>query len=88
MAPLTALTHLVAAMDNPKVRTATYYDSPKHTLRLTRQGKPDRRARSKTFVLTVGAPNYEARQFIKKARRAGEPFPIKRVQVRPYSVPR
>ena len=34
------------------------------------------------IVFTAGRPNYLARRFIKFCRRAGEPFPVKRIQLR------
>ena len=33
-------------------------------------------------VLTIGKPNCTAREFIKKCKWAGEPFPVKKVQVK------
>lgn len=78
---MNALTKLIAAMIDPNVRTATAYLSPKYTMRFSRIHR-HRRARSRTFALTLGTPNYEARQFIKRAKKAKEPFPVKRVQLR------
>jgi len=34
------------------------------------------------IVFTVGKPNYEEREFIKKCKKAGEPFPVKKIQVK------
>jgi len=34
------------------------------------------------LVFTVGKPNYIERDFIKKCKKAGEPFPVKKIQVR------
>lgn len=33
-------------------------------------------------VLTAGRPNYLARRFIKACKKAGEPFPVKKIQLR------
>jgi hypothetical protein len=62
----------------------TKYLSPNEVIRATRRHKPSARARRIEAVLTVGAPNYRERQFIKACLRAGEPFPIKRIQLRPW----
>jgi hypothetical protein len=53
-------------------------------------GRPARRGARKinprdrgcSIVVTVGAPGYKEREFIAEARRAKEPFPVKRVQVK------
>jgi len=34
------------------------------------------------IMFTVGKPNYEEREFIKKCKKAGEPFPIKKIQLK------
>lgn len=31
--------------------------------------------------LTIGKPNYAEREFIKDCKKAGEPFPVERVQL-------
>lgn len=44
--------------------------------------RTDNRSRAEDFVVKVGAPNYAERQFIKKCKAAGEPFPIKKIQLK------
>ena len=34
------------------------------------------------LVVTIGRPNYRDREFIRKCKAAGEPFPVKKVQLR------
>jgi hypothetical protein len=64
---------------------ATKYVSPNLTVKVTRKlyGKK-RRPSQKAFelVLTAGKPNYEERAFIKTLGKAGEPFPVKKVQLK------
>lgn len=62
---------------------AVKYLSPTLVVRATKP-KFKRRSDSRTgtIVLTVGRPNYAHRQFIKKCKKAGEPFPVKRVQLK------
>jgi hypothetical protein len=72
--------HLAAKVINEVesgCRKATYYYSPKHVVKATAQRRPDRRAKSQTIIVTIGAPNYAERAFIKKAVKAGESFPLK-----------
>lgn len=61
---------------------ATAYINPRLTMKATRRGKARKGVRTVEMVFTVGAPNYEEREFIKKCRKAHEPFPIKKMQVK------
>jgi len=40
------------------------------------------------IVLTLGKPNYEEREFIKACKKAGEPLPVKKVQLKYPPVPK
>ena len=66
-------------------RIATKYLSPNLIVRGTRRAKPNLR-NNIDIVLTIGRPNYAERQFIKLAKKTGEKFPIRKVQLKPYSV--
>jgi len=70
---------------------ATKFLSDKSIVRATRKmyGKDtprgrriDKRDRSVDISLVIGKPNYLEREFIKKCRKAGEPIPVKRVQLK------
>lgn len=64
---------------------ATKYLSEKLTIKATRKrfkGRIDKRSRIAEIVFTVGGPNYEEREFIKVCKKAGEPFPVKKIQMR------
>ena len=64
------------------LKSATKYVSPKLRVKITRRFKP---AINKTdYTLTVGRPNYAEKIFIKKCQKAGEPFPVKKVQLKFY----
>jgi hypothetical protein len=56
-------------------RRATVYVSGKVTIKLTRQWPHRKRSRQETFLLTIGAPNYREREFIRKMSRQG-PFTL------------
>ena len=77
---------LLAAVLQPTVYQATKFVSPTHVLKATRQrfdGKvPSRTASRQTVIVTIGKPNYKARQFIKLYQKAGESFPIKKIQIK------
>lgn len=66
-------------------KRATKYLSTKETIvaaRVLYNGKIDKRDRSTTVVVTFGSPNFESREFIKRAKKAGEPFPVKKIQLK------
>ena len=65
-------------------RQAVKYVSTKLTVKATRQWKPDGRTRRTTLLLSIGVPSYRERRFIKACVRAGEPFPVKKIQVKEY----
>lgn len=67
---------------------ATKYISPKLILRLTktRVGKKMPHFNDNiSCTLTIGRPNFLEREFIKLCKEAGEPFPVKRVQLKLYN---
>lgn len=74
--------NLVDLVLNTENRKAVKYISPTLTIKATLRGKRDKRNKHKTVLVTVGAPNYLERQFIKKAKAAGEPFPVKKIQLK------
>lgn len=64
--------------------TATKYVSPNHVVRATRKvcnRRIDKRDRRIEIMFTEGVPNYHARNFINMCRKAGEPFPVKKIQL-------
>jgi len=65
----------------PEYRKGTKYLSSELTVKATRRHKLDKRDKNQEFVVTVGRPNYAEREFIKKCKKAGEPFPVKKVQL-------
>lgn len=66
------------------VRKATVYIEPDLVVKAARQHRFGLRERSTTYVVTIGKPNYEEREFIKKCKAAKESFPIKKVQLKYY----
>ena len=60
-------------------RKATKFLSPTLVVKATRRGRRRQRAGSVEILFTVGRPNYAEREYIRRARAAGEPLPVKRV---------
>lgn len=75
---------LIATLIASKAHIATKYLSPKEIIRATRvlcKGRIDLRHNTE-IVLTIGRPNYREREFIKACRKDGEPFPVKKIQLK------
>lgn len=75
---------LFQALDLSGAKRAIKILAADRVLTATRLGtrKTHGRSRSTSFVLTVGKPNYRVRAFIKQCQQAGEPIPVKKVQLR------
>lgn len=74
-----------AIVHNPsaKVVRATKYISPTQVVRATRKVYGGKLINGNIeLVLTIGKPNYVEREFIKECRKAGEPFPVKNIQLK------
>lgn len=84
MDTLKAVDQVVTVLRAGDARRATKYLSPKLVVSVCRRHKPDKRAKYEEFVLKIGVPNYEEREFIRKCKKAGEPFPVKKIQVRDW----
>lgn len=78
---------LVQTLIETEARVATKYLSPRHVIRATRKvfaGRINKQDRRTEIMITDGEPNYHARKFIKLCQRAGEPFPIRKIQLTPF----
>lgn len=70
-----------AVLRQPIYRATKFLD-PELVVKVTRPHKFSRRARSETVLVTVGKPNYAERIFVKRCLEAGEPFPVRKIQLR------
>ncbi len=74
---------VMALLSNTTLVSATKYLSPTLRIRATAQvyrSAGDRH--SDTIAVTIGKPNYAEGEFIKKLKQAGEPFPVRKVQLK------
>ena len=79
------ISHLAAVLLDSGAVRATKYLGEKLTVKgklKTYRGAINTRARTAEILFTFGAPNYAERQFIAKRRKSGEPFPVKKVQLK------
>ena len=74
------------ALLNSTAKTATKYVSEKLVVKATWRHKPRANNTREEMVVTIGAPNYLDVRFIAACKKAGEPFPVKKVQLRAYPV--
>lgn len=77
-------TAVCAALIGSDAKSAIKYIDDKTVVKATWHNKPKSNSRSETMVVSFGAPNYLEREFIRKCKIAGEPFPVKKIQLRPY----
>ena len=73
---------IAAVLDNPKVRTATKLMAPNVVVRASRYTRHDGRARRIDLRVTMGRPNYATRALIARMEEAGEPFPVRKIQLK------
>lgn len=73
-----------AALAHSPAKSATTIVDRDRVITVTRIGtkRTHGRSRSTSVVVTVGKPNYRWRAFLKQCVAAGEPFPVKKVQLR------
>lgn len=80
---------VITALIVQKVRRATKYVSPKLVIRAHRivggralgnDPKVDGRSNEIDIRVKIGPPNFHERQFIGDCVKAGEPFPVKKIQ--------
>lgn len=62
------------------IKTATKYLTKQLTVRGTWAASEDSDIDRRTIALSIGIPNYAEREFIKDCVKAGEPFPVRKVQ--------
>lgn len=72
---------LTTILGDKTLRRVTEYVTPTYTAKATRQRRFSGRDKAETILLTIGRPNYRERAFIKLAQSAGEPFPVRKLQL-------
>lgn len=76
--------HVVDTLLYENARRAVKYISDKYVVSAARPfyGKAwDKRETRLNVVVKIGAPNYREREFIRRCKKAGEPFPVKKIQL-------
>jgi hypothetical protein len=81
-----AVCQVVREMSSPGsvAKSIVKYVDPKTVVKITRKHKKDCREVSVTYLLTIGKPNYAERKFVKLCVKAGERFPVSKMQYKFY----
>ena len=80
--PMNAFTKAIEGLLRSGARSATVYLSASARVTATHLHKPDRRNRHTTIAVTYGQLNWAGREFVRACKRAGEPMPVRKVQLR------
>ena len=78
-----AVAKIVEGVVNYNAWKAAIYLSDTLVVRVSQKiyrGRLPAKNQSVELILVIGRPNYEQREFIKQCKKAGEPFPVKRIQ--------
>lgn len=75
---------VTSLLELTSARKVTVYQSPDVVVKATRQRKPTKRSRTETILVTLGAPNFAERKFIKQCKTAGVNFPVREPQLKFY----
>ena len=87
MKAVVSLKHVTAVVEHlikNGIRSVTLYVDPKFVVRATWRRKPSNRHTREEMVLTYGEPNYLEAAFVKLLKKADEPFPVRKIQQRPW----
>lgn len=76
---LNAARSVIDVLTRTNAKRATVFISARLVVRATR-----RHPKATEFVLKIGKPNYLERDFVKMCKKAGEPLPVKKVQIKFY----
>lgn len=80
-----AVGKVLEALVENNAHKATAYLSEKFVVNMTMKlsrGKLPSKGQNAEIVLVVGRPNYVQRKFIKMCKKAGEPLPVKKIQLK------
>lgn len=80
--PRNAFAKVIEGLLESGARSATVYLSPVQRVTATHLHKPDKRNRHTTIAVTYGQLNWAGREFVKACKKAGEPMPVRKVQLR------
>lgn len=83
--PRTAIRRVVeSCLECRDIKSAYVVQGEKLVVKATKRYKSKKNENHAEMVLTIGRPNYAEREFIRLCKKAGEPFPVKKMQIKLY----
>mgnify|MGYP001600941148 CR=1 FL=1 len=73
---------LVNVLIDQRAKQTTKYLTNSLTVKATHRGTWDARDGRNEILLTWGKPNWKERRFLTDIQRAGEPLPVKKIQIK------
>lgn len=85
---MNAVTKTIEILLRTNAKRTTKYLSDKFVISAQRKTYNNRLLPNQNaeIILKMGKPNYAERDFIRRCKKAGEPFPIKRVQIKEFPI--
>lgn len=81
--PRNVIFNVIETLLTVDARTATKYLDEKTIVRASRKVFKGKFSKGNVeIILTFGKPNFKEREFIKKCKKVGEPFPVKKIQLK------
>jgi len=78
-----AVADVVEALLLNQAKKATKYLSDKFIVGASRKTFDGKIKKGNAeIIIVMGKPNYQQREFIKQCKKAGEPFPVKKIQLK------
>jgi hypothetical protein len=79
-----------ALLENSDCIKATKFMGERVIVRATRKlyGKKIDKHGNIEIMLTIGEPNFQEEKFIKQCKKSGEPFPVKKIQIKILTLPK
>lgn len=82
---ISVVTKVIEALLKNNAYKAVAYVDEKLKIQASRKlfkGKLSDKKGSLEILLTIGKPNYQQREFVKQCKKADEPFPVKKIQLK------
>ena len=80
--PRSAFSSTIEALLESGAKSAVKFLSEDTVVKATLPHKIRRNGRGHSMIVTFGKPNYAEREFIKACKRAGEPLPVRKIQLK------
>lgn len=76
---------LISFVTDGNYHSAAKYVGTNFVIRVTNRDRMIKRSAWFAVVVKVGKPNFLERRFIRACQKSGEPFPVKKIQLRAWS---